>query len=476
MGSKTVIISLWVSSTVLAFLATRLYRDILVAYDEAGALSALEYSWMFRLLLNLSGYGTILLPALLVYKYLQRSNYFDKIGTSSTFSRVMFAVFGPVSERLPTSEGPAVEESPRREAAELAFCFSGLMAAYLVWGLLQEKIMTQSYTMADGSAVRFNDSQLLVFINRVLACVVALGRLAWLRAPVLSVPLHQFSYCSLSNIVSAWCQYEALKFVSFPMQVLSKSCKVIPVMLMGKAVSGNKYELYEYVTAALISVGMLLFMLTSKDDYSAGRVSLASGIALLALYMCCDSFTASWQARLFVRTRVQPLHMVAGVSLASALLAAAALAAQPAAQPRWQLLQHGQFVSDVVLLSLSSAAGQLLIYRTIARFGAVAFTIIMTLRQAVSILLSCLVYGHSISFVGIVGVCIVFAAVSCACTAAAPAPAAETALAPQHALQHTLQHLHHAQHRSQHTLQHQRLSQQRIQRARFVQQYVREGI
>ncbi|KAI8437813.1 hypothetical protein MSG28_012032, partial [Choristoneura fumiferana] len=270
-----------------------------------------------------------------------------------------------IIERLPTSEGPAVEESPRREAAELAFCFSGLMAAYLVWGLLQEKIMTQ----------------LLVFINRVLACVVALGRLAWLRAPVLSVPLHQFSYCSLSNIVSAWCQYEALKFVSFPMQVLSKSCKVIPVMLMGKAVSGNKYELYEYVTAALISVGMLLFMLTSKDDYSAGRVSLASGIALLALYMCCDSFTASWQARLFVRTRVQPLHMVAGVSLASALLAAAALAAQPAAQPRWQLLQHGQFVSDVVLLSLSSAAGQLLIYRTIARFGAVAFTIIMTLRQ-----------------------------------------------------------------------------------------------
>ncbi|KAI8437810.1 LOW QUALITY PROTEIN: hypothetical protein MSG28_012032, partial [Choristoneura fumiferana] len=123
--------------------------------------------------------------------------------------------------------------------------------------------------------------------------------------------------------------------------VLSKSCKVIPVMLMGKAVSGNKYELYEYVTAALISVGMLLFMLTSKDDYSAGRVSLASGIALLALYMCCDSFTASWQARLFVRTRVQPLHMVAGVSLASALLAAAALAAQPAAQPRWQLLQVG---------------------------------------------------------------------------------------------------------------------------------------
>lgn len=36
-----------------------------------------------------------------------------------------------------------IEESPARESAELAFCFAGLMGAYLVWGLLQEKIMTQ---------------------------------------------------------------------------------------------------------------------------------------------------------------------------------------------------------------------------------------------------------------------------------------------------------------------------------------------
>lgn len=51
-------------------------------------------------------------------------------------------------------------------------------------------------------------------------------------------------------------------------QVLSKSCKVIPVMLMGKLISRNKYELYEYATAALISVGMVLFMFGTHDDYA----------------------------------------------------------------------------------------------------------------------------------------------------------------------------------------------------------------
>jgi hypothetical protein len=32
-------------------------------------------------------------------------------------------------------------------------------------------------------------------------------------------PLYQFSFCSISNILSSWCQYEALKYVTFPTQV-----------------------------------------------------------------------------------------------------------------------------------------------------------------------------------------------------------------------------------------------------------------
>ncbi|XP_047993036.1 adenosine 3'-phospho 5'-phosphosulfate transporter 1 isoform X2 [Leguminivora glycinivorella] len=412
MGSKIMIGFLGLSTVVVTFLATRLYRDLLISYEQGS--SAHEYSWFFHLLLNLAGYSTILLPGFVIYKYIQKTNYFDKLSSSGCLSRSLFAIFGDPGERLPTTDAPKVEDSPRREAAELALCFSGLMTAYLVWGLLQEKIMTQTYTMPDGSTVKFNDSQLLVFINRLLAFCIAVGRLLWTRTPLFPVPLYQFSYCSLSNIVSAWCQYEALKFVSFPMQVLSKSCKVIPVMLMGKAVSGNKYELYEYVTAAMISAGMVLFMLASKDEYAAGTYSLASGVTLLALYMCCDSFTSSWQARLFARTRAAPLHMVGGVNLFSALLTAAALMQQPpatAVNPRWSLLQHPQFAADVIMLSVSSALGQLLIYRTIARFGAVVFTIIMTLRQAVSILLSCLVYGHRLSFAGVLGVCVVFTAI-----------------------------------------------------------------
>lgn len=97
---------------------------------------------------------------------------------------------------------------------------------------------------------------------------------------------------------------------------------------------------------------------------------------------------------------------------------------------------------DCVILSISSAIGQLFIFYTIAHFGPVVFIIIMTVRQvrlcivricfdhfshnnflcgfffffpffcmflqAFAILLSCIVYQHYISAIGIIGIIIVF--------------------------------------------------------------------
>ena len=59
---------------------------------------------------------------------------------------------------------------------------------------------------------------------------------------------------------------------------------------------------------------------------------------------------------------------------------------------------------------MCSAIGQLFIFFTIAEFGPVVFTIIMTLRQAFAILLSCLIYGHPVGLLGIFGITVVFSA------------------------------------------------------------------
>lgn len=287
------------------------------------------------------------------------------------------------------------------------------MISYLTWGVLQEKMMTREYVGQDGkSKAFFKDSQFLVFSNRFLALLIAIGYLMIKQQNRHRAPLYKYSYASFSNILSAWLQYEALKFISFPTQVLAKSCKIIPVMLMGRVVSRNKYEFYEYIVALAISVGMILFLSGSYDHSKHTPITTITGLFLLVMYMVFDSFTSNWQSEIFKCYGISSMQMMCGVNLFSTLFTAASLLVQGGFSEGFAFAsEHPKFFIDCLILSISSTVGQLFIFFTIAKFGAVVFTIIMTVRQAIAILLSCLIYHHQISVLGIFGVILVFLAI-----------------------------------------------------------------
>ena len=143
-------------------------------------------------------------------------------------------------------------------------------------------------------------------------------------------------------IATSFCNLLRIWTVFF-LQVLAKSAKVIPVMLMGKLVSRTQYKNYEYATALLISIGMTAFLLGSSEgkkgktqkknnstvlcpwavccnwrgdkenQYSVTKtlllflpigntVTTISGVVLLVGYLIFDSFTANWQSALFKGT------------------------------------------------------------------------------------------------------------------------------------------------------------------------------
>ena len=91
---------------------------------------------------------------------------------------------------------------------------------------------------------KFSSSAFCVFMNRFLALFIALAIVTYRKsqnlyskAQVQEAPTLYYAPGSVSNSISSWAQYEALKFVSFPTTTLSKSCKVIPVMLVGLLVN-----------------------------------------------------------------------------------------------------------------------------------------------------------------------------------------------------------------------------------------------
>jgi len=374
--------------------------------------------WFYSLIINILGYATVFLPGYYVIKYVQKTNYLD-VGPSSLISPlVRLCVKGNEFDNLDEDNGEAksktedASRSTSEEAVQFLFCTGGLIGSYGAWGYLQEKIMTTHYEDSLGNKAMYKNSQFLVFVNRILAFFIALMIISFKRQPRHKAPLYKYSYCSFSNIMSSWCQYEALKFVSFPTQVLAKASKVIPVMIMGKIVSNKKYEYYEYVVAVLISVGMMAFLFGNAGDSHSDRSTTFAGFIILIGYMSFDSFTSNWQGALSSEYKMTPYQMMAGVNLFSCLLTSVSLLQQGVFLSSLEFMsQYSRFLGDCVVLSICSACGQLFIFHTIITFGPVTFTIIMTCRQVFSVIVSCIVFKHSLSAVSIIGVFVVFTAV-----------------------------------------------------------------
>ena len=271
----------------------------------------------------------------------------------------------------------------------------------------QERVMTHEY-----GGEKFKTSQFLVFVNRVLAAVIAFVYINVTTQPIHRAPLYKYSYASISNTLSSWCQYEALKFVSFPTQVLAKASKVIPVMVMGKFVSNRTYALNEYCTAALLSMGVSLFLLAADPAQKEHTSETTfAGVFILLGYMVFDSFTSNWQSEIFKSYEVSSVQMMFGVNLFSCILTVGSLLFRGVFFSSLTFLfSHSEFALHVTLISMFSAVGQLFIFHTIQAFGPLIFTLIMTTRQALSIFLSCLLYDHELTAQALIGVVIVFLA------------------------------------------------------------------
>ena len=292
------------------------------------------------------------------------------------------------------------------------FCFIGLQASYLTWGVMQEKIMTTKMNptplVPDGI---FPSATFCVFSNRFLAIIVAASVCTYLYGTVQTpAPLWYYTPCALSNTLSSWGQYAALKYVSFPLQVLFKSAKVIPVMLMGKFLNKKAYPWVEYAEAVMITLGVATFGLCrEKTPGKAEGETEFFGLLCLTLYICSDAFTSQWQDRINKTYETSTYQMMFGVNCSAIIITVAALVAQNEIPAVTEFLLHNpQAVWNNVITAITSATGQMFIFYTIKTFGPVVFTIIMTTRQMISMCISTIYFGHTISAGSMMGAAIVF--------------------------------------------------------------------
>lgn len=165
------------------------------------------------------------------------SGSYDSMSDSRRWRRKQSGLIGVVSKVLKNS------------TLKLLIFACGIMVSFVMYGVVQERIMTVPYKTddmietAEDDAEKFpgemfKQSAFLVLMNRLVASALAFtvivatyfwsgdktkGVVRGLRGVA---PFYAYCGVSFSNITATWCQYEALKYVNFPTQTLGKTGKV----------------------------------------------------------------------------------------------------------------------------------------------------------------------------------------------------------------------------------------------------------
>ena len=298
--------------------------------------------------------------------------------------------------------------------AKLAFAVAGIFFAFGAFAVLQEDVYRTSY-----AGERFSATFLVLIVERsVNTAVGALGALLLARPDggdesadrVRSsrsekntrVPVAAIATSGVSQMLAMAFANEALRFVSFPTQVLGKSCKMIPVMI-GGVVAGRKYRASQYAQVAVVTAGVVAFNLgkprrdARSPSHSGAPVAedSAYGLALIAASLAMDLVTAALQDRVKTATaRLNPDRARPKTSMFESMLwtnAGGACAAFALAAGTGQLgsglafcARHVAAAKNVAFYALASVIGQLFVYFTITEFDPLVLSTVTTTRKIFS--------------------------------------------------------------------------------------------
>eukprot|EP00928_Gymnodinium_smaydae_P062058 TRINITY_DN459_c0_g1_i15.p1 TRINITY_DN459_c0_g1~~TRINITY_DN459_c0_g1_i15.p1 ORF type:complete len:679 (+),score=105.56 TRINITY_DN459_c0_g1_i15:53-2089(+) len=294
-----------------------------------------------------------------------------------------------------------------------------LHVCFISYGILKEMLVTKDNI---SSSVLVLSSRLM---SIALACAYMLvsERRISLGAPILSMSAFAFT-----NEASTWAGYEMLKYVSFPLQVMAKSVKMLPNMIMGRIVNGTKYSAYQYAQAVAALVCVAIMHFSSEHEHNSKPSSRGSrseeldpnykllmGILMLALFFVCDAFTSNWQTALYkTYPQMTQTQMMLGGNLLGFVFTSGTLILT------WSKITSSLAVAiedpaicfRIVALGCVSALGQFCIYSAIRILGSLSFTWIMTARQLLSVLISLIFFGHGVNVVKVLCIVTVFGIMS----------------------------------------------------------------
>ncbi|KAJ8951874.1 hypothetical protein NQ318_019850 [Aromia moschata] len=295
----------------------------------------------------------------------------------------------------------------------------GIFVSYFYFGILQEKVTRGKYEREvekDGvkstEIEKYTFAVTLVFVQCVINTIVArLAILAWPQGED-KTPRLYYASMSVTYLLAMICSNMALQWVSYPTQVVGKSAKPIPVMILGVLLGRKSYAFRKYVFVFMIVIGIVMFMLKEKAATATAQESpLGVGELLLVLSLLMDGLTGAIQERIRAESKPSGLEMMYCGNVWSTLFLAVTILVTGEYAKFYEFARYYPFVIyNLLLLGVMSSIGQLFLYSMVSEFGPLVVSVVTTTRKFFTVLGSVIIFGNALSPRQWVGAVVVFAA------------------------------------------------------------------
>ncbi|XP_009601267.1 UDP-galactose/UDP-glucose transporter 4 isoform X2 [Nicotiana tabacum] len=272
--------------------------------------------------------------------------------------------------------------STRPRWQQFLLCSSGFFFGYLVNGVCEEYVYNR---------LQFSYGWYFTFVQ------------GWVY-----VALIYFNGFTPKQMVNSWRTYfklsavlmgsqgltkGALAFINYPAQIMFKSAKVLPVMVMGAFIPGlrRKYPPHEYISAILLVVGLILF--TLADAQTSPNFSII-GVLMISGALIMDSFVGNYQEAIFkMNPNTTQMEMLYCSTIVGFPILIVAMIVTGELRKAWpSCAQHPYVYGVLVFEACATFVGQVSVLSLIAIFGAATTTMITTARKAVTLLLSYMIF------------------------------------------------------------------------------------
>jgi UDP-galactose transporter B1 len=288
----------------------------------------------------------------------------------------------------------------------------GIYASYIYYGLIQEKIFNRDYT--SDSDEKFTFSFAVLLFQNLFSFILARSiNVYYYNQDKSKMDLKTELTIGGCNFGTMICANTALSFVSYPVQALMKSSKIISILMVSLCFpTSKKFGKMQYVSGLIITTGIIVFNVFQGKS-KGEKESSAFGLILLVISLFCDGLIGVKQTEAKEKFKPSAFDQMESCNKWCLLLTFIfSLVTFQMGPFIFFCLNYPAVMADLVVIALLGTLGQVFIFYTIFNFSPFVLSIVTTTRKFFTVLASIFFYNHAVNQTQWASIALVFLGVA----------------------------------------------------------------